>query len=148
MQKNLIVISITFTKAFDIIKRDKMMEVLKNYQGNPKIIEFITKLYKGDTTTIRMEEDINIAVGSGNRQGCNGSTMLFKLMPQEIMQALEELNMGYRDESFNITSLFFVNDGLLLVHRVEDPEKVIDVTINVGKICGLEIKKQKSNNHI
>jgi len=83
-------------------------------------------------------------VTSGIRQGCLGSTTLFKLIMYKIIQKLEELDKGYKDEIFKITSLFFADDGMLLATSIKEAEEVIDVTLRISKDYGLEINKNKS----
>lgn len=146
-KKTLVVISIDYTKAFDSIKRDKMIEVLIDHWISPDVIDIIAKLYEGDKTIVKIAEgeEVDIPVTSGIRQGCTGSTTLFKLVTYKIMKKLEELNLGYKDETFKITSLFFADDGMLLAEGLEDAETVIEEVVNTSRECGLEINKQKSN---
>lgn len=81
---------------------------------------------------------------SGIRQGCTVSTTLFKLITLKIMQQIQDLNKGYRDEEFNITYLFFADHGMLLTSSVEDTKHVIKKMEEIGKEFGLEINKEKS----
>ena len=57
-------------------------------------------------------------MNSGIRQGCTGSTTLFKIVTFKIMQKFEELNRGFKDENFNLTSLFYADDGMLMAERM------------------------------
>ena len=82
-------------------------------------------------------------MSSGIRHGCMGSTSIFKLVTYEIMQDLEKLDKGYKDDNFNITSLFFADNGMLLASSIEDAEKVIEQVIKTGRENGLEINKGK-----
>ncbi len=145
-KQTLIVISIDFAKAFDSVKRDVMIKLLMEYNINEKAIETVTKMYTGDVTNIRLDnaEMLKVPVSSGIRQGCTGSTTLFKLVTFKIMQKLENLNKGYRDENFNVTSLFFGDDGMLLASSVKDAEEVIEQVLSTGRECGLEMNKEKS----
>lgn len=104
-------------------------------------------MYDGDITKIRLneEEEIMDPISRGIRQGCTGSTTLFKPITFKIMQELEKLDQGYKDEHFNITSLYFADNGMVLLSSVEDAEKVIEQVIKTGRENGLQINKQKSN---
>ena len=148
MRKALIVISVDFAKAYDSVKRDKLIEVLIENKISPCIINFIAGVYVGDRTRIeigREEEGIEIEATSGIRQGCTASTTLFKLITFKIIQELEKLDCGYKDEAFRISSLFFADDGMLLASSVGEAVQVIEKMETVGKEYGLEINKQKSN---
>ena len=55
--KALIVIAIDFTKAFDSIKREKMIEVMKKYKIHWQIIDAVANIYSGDSTEINFWEE-------------------------------------------------------------------------------------------
>ena len=48
MKKSLIVISVNFRKAYDSVKREKIIEVMKDYKIHPKVIDATTEIYEGD----------------------------------------------------------------------------------------------------
>jgi hypothetical protein len=110
----LIVISIDFCKAFDSIKRDKLIESLKEYKAHPFLIDKIASLYKDDETIVQygdMMMDLKIKIISGIKQGCTGSTSLFKLV---IYRILEKKYTGFANSLFKNGLLFFADDGLLI----------------------------------
>ena len=82
MKRPLYVIAIDFSKAFDSIKRDTLIQVLKKYIIHPKIIDIIAHIYEKDKTQVYFnnmhQEDIDVA--SGIRQGCNCSSNLFLMI--------------------------------------------------------------------
>ena len=80
-KKPLIVISVDFSKAFDSIKREKIIEALMKYKVHPKIITAISNIYTDDKTIIKFGSvETEIKITSGIRRGCTGSTILFKLI--------------------------------------------------------------------
>ena len=110
-------------------------------------MEVIAKLYDGDITKMKLEEEqeLSIPVPSGIRQGCTVSTALFKLVTYKIMKKLEELNKGFEDEVFKVTSLFFAGDGMLLTDSIRNAEVVVDTVTKVSREYGLNINKEKNN---
>ena len=46
------------------------------------------------------------------RQSYTVSTVLFKLITFEIIKRLQELDKGYKDDTFKIPYLFFADDGI------------------------------------
>ena len=58
MKKILIVISVDFKKAYDSIKREKIIEVMKDYKIHPKVIDATAEIYEGDTTKINIGYDL------------------------------------------------------------------------------------------
>ena len=90
IRKPLFLISIDFAKAFDSVKRDKLVNVLKKYRIHPDIIDIIVHIYNGDVTKVHYNNmfqcDINVT--SGIRQGCNASSNLFLLITYCIIEKL------------------------------------------------------------
>lgn len=73
------------------------------------------------------------------------STTLFTLATFKTVTKLEDLQIGFKDGPFNITSLFLANDGMLLIGSVEGAERVAEQVVATGRKYGLEVNKQKSN---
>ena len=95
-KKPLYVIAIDFSKAFDSIKRDTLIQVLKKYSMHPKIIDIIAHIYEKDKTQVYFnnthQEDIDVT--SGIRQGCNGSSNLFLLVTYLIIEKMYDCLNG------------------------------------------------------
>lgn len=58
-----------------------------------------------------------------------------------IIEELEKIGKGYKDEVLRIESLFFADDAVLLASIIEDAEQVINKMADVGRHYGLEINK-------
>ena len=144
-KKPLRVISIDFKKAFDSINRKRMIEQLKKYKIDYRIIETIASIYTGDSTKLFLnnEEQVEVEVTSGIRQGCNGSTTLFLLITYYIIAKLQNKDMGFVNDLCSISSLFYVDDGLLLANSVNEAHNMIKTVITASEECGLQINKDK-----
>ena len=116
MKKTLIVTAIDFQKAFDSIKRHKLIESLIYYRVHPLIIDLIAQVYTEDKTYLQLNEEVGseMTVTSGIRQGCTGSTTIFKLITYILIEQLNKTGVGYKDESLYINTLFYADDGLNL----------------------------------
>ena len=79
-----------------------------------------------------------IDVTSGIRQGCTGSSALFKHITYMIMNELDQKGRGYKDENF-------AEDALLLSHSLEEARENLEITTNTSREFGLEINREKSN---
>ena len=145
--KQLIVISIDFSKAFDSIKRSSLIEAMKKYRIHPNVINSVFNIYNGDSTQIYVNEEkiTEITITSGIRQGCNGSTTLFKLVTFIIIDKLKKTGFGFKNEKFHIPLLFYADDGLLLSKNKDEAKKYIAALHDIARECGLEINKLKSN---
>lgn len=90
-KKTLVIISIDYSKAFDSIKRNKIVETLMNYKVHPLLLYAIVNIYQEDTTFLSLTEDITreMSLSSRSRQGCTGSTVIFKLITYHIIEEME-----------------------------------------------------------
>ena len=84
-------------------------------------------------------------VTSGIKQGCTGSTTLFKLVTYQIIKGIQEGGKGFTNELVNIRVLFFADDALLLADSIEDVIFNIRKLIQIGQKYGLDINKEKIN---
>lgn len=144
-KKTLIITSIDYSKAFDSIKRNKIVEILINYKVHPLLISAIVNIYQDDKTLLNITEDITteMTVTSGIRQGCTGSTTIFKLITYHIIQEMEK-RRGFSQRGLNINTLFYADDSLQVSHSVEEAKQNIRTLLEISKECGLEINKDKS----
>lgn len=62
-----------------------------------------------------------------------GSTTLFRLITFKMIQKLENLNLGFKDDVLNVTSLIFADD-ILLVSCIEDTEIVVRQVVNMERM--------------
>ena len=87
--KSLFYAMIDFSKAYDSINRQKLIETMKDFNINIRVIEMVVQLYSADRTTIKlgnMQEKVEVT--SGIRQGFCISTLLFKLVTFKIIEEL------------------------------------------------------------
>ena len=52
----MVAIAIDFKKAYDSIKRETMVEILKELKIDSKLIVIIVRIYRDDSTKIQLEE--------------------------------------------------------------------------------------------
>ena len=145
-EKPLVVISIDFSKAYDSIDRKKMIETMVKYKIHPNIIDIVAKVYQDDFTNIVVgDHEERIEISSGIRQGCTGSTTLFKLITYEIIKELEKNGEGLEMEDTQINSLFFADDSLTMADSIEKARKNLKILTEISESYGLKINKEKSN---
>ena len=84
-----------------------------------------------------------IEITSGIRQGCNISALLFVLITYEIINSIHDLKLGYKDENFSISSLFYMDDGLILTNNMQNMHKIIFRIQNICLKYGLKLNKNK-----
>ena len=85
-----------------------------------------------------------INITSGIKQGCTGSTTLFKLITYEIIKELEKYGECLKIEGTSINSLFFADDSLTMAETKENATKNLKILKRVSESFGLKINKEKS----
>ena len=144
-KKPLFVTAVDYAKAFDSIKREKLIEVMKMYRIHPDIINSVTAIYGADYTKIKLNNDTEetIKITSGIRQGCTGSTTLFKLITYMITKEIMEAGTCYRDFQIYFPILLFEDDALLLSQSSKETEIMLQVLTKASEKCELNINREK-----
>ena len=143
--RQLFITALDFKKAFDSVKREELVETLKKYKIDPKIIDIVAKIYTNDKTIIKMgEREETIEIGAGIKQGCTASTVLFKLITYEIMKELEREGEKFNIDDINMNSIFFADDSLTIANSIEATKKNLEVIKNISKKFGLIVNENKS----
>lgn len=135
-KKQLYVAALDFKKAYDYVSREKLIQVMMEYKIDSKIIQCIKEIYSKDITKIKLhqEKEIQINITNGIRQGCTGSTTLFKLITYMILDKLQKNGCGYINYFVTINTLFFADDGIQMSTSKEEAEKNIQELIEIARI--------------
>ena len=147
LKKSLIVISVDFKKAYDSIKREKIIEVVKDYKIHPKVIDATAEIYEGDTTQINIDYDLEteLDITRGIKQGCTGSTTIFKLITCKIIDKIEREGKRFENNHIKLGALFFADDELVIATNIEETKGNMKILVEICRECGLDINKEKSN---
>ena len=142
----LVVVAVDFRKAFDSIDRGELIESMIYYKCDPRVIQVIAELYRGDVTEVWREgrELGRIEVKNGIRQGCTGSPRLFVMVVSKIIERLIQSGLGYRSGHIRVPVLFYADDGLMLARSRREAEEMIGVLEESARECGLAINTEKS----
>ena len=83
----LVLTSVDYTKAYDSIKRDTIIDTLIYYKVDGKIIDTVAEIYQNDITNVKLRSEIDVKfdITNGIRQGCNLSPTIFKMITFRIM---------------------------------------------------------------
>ena len=70
---------------------------MKDYKMHPKVIDATAEIYEGDTTKTNIGYDLEteLDITSGIKQGCTGSTTIFKLITYTIIDKIEREGKGF-----------------------------------------------------
>ena len=119
-QKDLYICFLDYTKAFNRIKHEKIIELLQRLDTNGKDIQLTRNRYWEQQACIRIGNLMSgcTNIKRGVRQGCVLSPVLFNLYSETILREIEDLN-GFTISGHNVTNLRYANGTLLIADSEE-----------------------------
>ena len=78
-KEELVVVAVDFRKAYDSVRREKIIEILQDFKVPVSLLDLVKRIYCGDQTRIVVERGVVVVdLESGIRQGCSASTTVFQ----------------------------------------------------------------------
>jgi len=145
MQQDLYLCFIDYTKAFDKVQHEKLIEILQSLDMDGKDIRLITNLYWEQTAAVRAAGIVSeyVKVERGVRQGCVISPELFNVYSERVMQELQE-GKGCVVGGHNINNLRYADDAVLISNSVENLQALLDKVVTASNDKGLSINIKKT----
>lgn len=153
---SLVVVQLDVSKAFDTVPHEIIGAALRR-KGLPEyLISHIEDSYKDVHTTIVCgKEKVDMKLQRGVKQGDPLSPLIFNVVLEPLLQALED-KPGYKiNQEINLSSLAFADDMLLLANTAEQASELLDTTetylkglgmsLSVGKCTTFQIKNTKDS---
>ena len=137
---------IDYQKAFDMVKHDKLVEVMKK-TGIPELeIRLITNLYWKQQAVVKTAEGLSNSVNiqQGVRQGCILSPILFNLYSEWMTKEIEENTEGIKINGDIIRDCRYADDAAMLADTTEKLQKSVDILESVCTDYGMKINTKKT----
>lgn len=138
---------VDFEKAFDTVDRNVIWEVLKHNGVPQKIINVTRSLYLNATCRIKHRGKLSerFSVTSGVKQGCALSPLLFILVIDYIMKAVNQQPRGIRWNLYTrLEDLDYADDLCLLSHTYNEMQAKLDLLEHNAANTGLKINIRKT----
>ena len=145
VQQDLYLCFIDFTKAFDTVKHEKLIEILQDLNVDGKDLKIIRNIYWQQTATIKINNEISgyQKIEKGVRQGCLLSPDLYSLYSEIILINIEG-RLGIGIGGVNINNLRYADDILLIAGTKEELQDLVSTINEESGSMGLSLNIKKT----
>ena len=121
--KGMLVALIDFTKAYDMVDRGKMWWCLEWLGVNGRFLSFLKALYQDSSCRVKVQDRLSeeFGVGTGLRQGCVLSPLLFSLYINGVVTRMHDGKCGVQLQCGGdmVPGLLFADDTSLVASDKE-----------------------------
>uniref|UniRef100_A0A8D8Y176 Craniofacial development protein 2 n=3 Tax=Cacopsylla melanoneura TaxID=428564 RepID=A0A8D8Y176_9HEMI len=138
---------IDYQKAFDRVKHEKMIEILKKTGIDGKDLKIISNLYWHQTASLKIEDENTdeVEILRGVRQGCILSPSLFNLYSEHIFrEALDNLEEGISINGLRLNNLRYADDTIIFADTIEGLQRLMNKIHETSTQYGLDINTGKT----
>ena len=142
--KNHMITSIDAEKAFDKIQHPFMIKTLQKMGIEGTYLNIIKAVYDKPTVSIILngEKLKAFLLGSGKRQGCPLSPLLFNIVLEVLATAIREEKeiKGIQIGNEEVKLSLFADDMILYIENPKDAtRKLVELISEFGKVAGYKI---------
>ena len=126
------IIAIDLSKAFDMVDRKKLLDVLENDIGDSKLNEIVKSLYKETMRKFKTSTGYTkwIKYTLGVKQGAILSPGFFNLFMKELGEKVQKTGLGISIGDIKIACLLFADDVLLFASSKEEADELLKTVSN------------------
>src|SRR6516225_7306849 len=138
---------VDFEKAFDRVKWDKMMQILKELKVDWKDRSLIADLYMRQEATVRLKcgETEPGLIGRGVRQGCPLSPLLFSIYAEHMMkEAIDDIEEGVVVGGRYLKDVRYADDQAMVASTNEGIQKLMYGLNRAAEEYGMRINVKKT----
>ena len=145
VNKDLFLCFIDYTKAFDKVRHETLLDMLQELEIDGKDIRIIRNLYWNQEAAVRHEGEYSefCKIKRGVRQGCVLSPDLFNLYSENILRNIDEIE-GIVIGGHNLNNLRYADDIVLITSFRKKLQEMLDKIVRYSEEKGLSINLQKT----
>ena len=134
-QKDVYTCFIDYSKAFDTVKHDSLVELLQSLDVDHADTRLLTNLYWTQTAAVRCDKDLSewMSIKQGVRQGCVASPHLFALYTEMIMGEIEDME-GFRIGGKVVNDIRYADDTVILAESEQQLQQLINTVATESEL--------------
>ena len=141
---------VDFSKAFDSVPRNLLLEKLRKHNITGKIFDIIKTIYTNDQASVKFGNKFSpkFRTNQGVRQGCVLSPLLFNIFLCDIQETFDKCGNNPKLNNEEISCLIWADDILILSESEEGLQAKLD---NLATYCQknkLEVNTDKTKTMI
>ena len=156
--KHTIVSFIDFSKAFDVVDREKLFYKLLQVGIEGKMYNTIKSLYKNTEAQVLLNnvKTAPFKTMAGVRQGDCMSPTLFSIFINDLAQRIKNLNQGINIGTTNLSILLYADDIAIIADNENDMQHMLNevndwckewsMNVNISKTKVVDFRKIKEDN--
>ena len=145
-QKDVYVCFIDYSKAFDTVKHDPLIELLQSLDIDPQYVKLFANLYWNQQTAVSHNGEISESIGikQGVRLGCVASPHLFVLYIEMIMRSIDDIK-GIKMGGGNVINhLRYTDNTVIIAESKNQLQQLMDTVVGKSEVTGLFLISAKS----
>ena len=133
-------------KAFDCVKYEKLLEILKDKGVDWRERRLISNLYMKQEVALRVGDNMTewFKIGRGVRQGCCLSPTLFNIYMEDMVRKCWERNKGVKIGGRSVKSVRFADDMIIFAENTQELNEMLKSLEEMEDLYGLRINHRKS----
>lgn len=145
INKEIYLCFVDYSKAFDSVIHEKLIQLLKQLNIDSKDIRLIQQLYWMQSSAIRMENKVSgyVDIKKGVRQGCIMSPDLFNIYTEQIFRQTENVG-GTKIGGKRYNNIRYADDTVLIAESKEELTQLINGVQQISETYGLKINTKKT----
>ena len=144
--RSIFVVFLDLAKSFDSVNHDLLFQGLRRQSCPDDFIKVVKELYDGASMRISNGRSVTteIEIRSGVKQGCSFSPLLFNIVMDELVDALDP-RLGHRwQNNFPILIMAFADDLVLISESLTGIVSLLKTTETFMSRRDMKINPQKS----
>ena len=147
-QQEIHICFIDYEKAFDTVKHDPLITILREIGLDGKDIRIIQQLYWNQRAEVKINKNLkteSVEIRKGVRQGCILSPLLFNLYLDKIFRSIQDSELfGIKVNGVKIWNLRYADDTALFASSVAELQKILTEIDKAGQQFGVKINAKKT----